>query len=55
MSWRSRTGTTGEALADGVEHDVDEREETEREEEHNRGFHAVSVSPEDETMSLTLN
>ena len=55
VSWRSRAVTTGEALTDVVKHGVDEREETEREEEHNSGFHVAILSPENETTSLTLN
>ena len=37
-------GDDRESLADGVEHGVDERQEAEREEEHNRACHAVSLS-----------
>ena len=56
MSKQNRGGGDDrESLADGVEHGVHERQEAEREEEHNSGFHVAILSPENETTSLTLN
>ncbi len=48
-------GDDRKALTDVVKHGVDERQQPEREEDQDRGCHAVSVSPEDdESQSLVV-